>query len=75
MKKFFVGCMLLMMLALGTTAYAKDPLYSPENHEVPPPEHPTESPKTGDINILLIEGIGLGAAAVALVTSRKKTYA
>ena len=68
--------MLFMMLALGTTAFAKDPLYSPENHEVPPPPSPpTESPKTGDVNILLIEGIGIGAAAVAVVASRKKSYA
>ena len=74
-----------------------DPLYSPGGNkivpppdnppnpvpptEVPPKEVPPGSPKTGDINILFIEGIGfvsLGLAAAAAASgskSRKRHYA
>ena len=77
MKKVFAGAALCVMLAAAAvgSAEARDPFYSPEGQSIPTPETPPEgSPKTADINILFVEGVGAAAAVVALV-SRKRRHA
>ena len=77
MRKVFAGAALALMLTAASvsSAEAKNPLYSPEGQSIPTPETPPEgSPKTADINILFVEGVGAAAAVVALV-SRKKRHA
>ena len=75
MKKKVAGAMLLLMLGVGaisSTAYARDPLYSPEGVTItPPPTTPPKSPKTADINIFAIEAVGLASAGVAVATKRR----
>ena len=83
MKKRIAGAALLLTLAFGalcTTAYARNPLYSPESvtltppgENVPPP--PGRSPKTGDINILAVEAAGLAAAGVAIASAKRSRNA
>lgn len=76
MKKKVAGAMLLLMLGVGaisSTAYARDPLYSPEGVTItPPPTTPPKSPKTADINIFAIEAVGLASAGVAVATKRRR---
>lgn len=76
MKKLFAGLTLALMLGIAPMAGATETenLWSPSGHRIPPPEDPDRSPKTGDINIHIIEGIGAAAVVVAVV-SRKKRYA
>ena len=77
MRKVFAGAALALMLTAASvsSAEARDPFYSPEGQTIPTPETPPEgSPKTADINILFVEGIG-AAAAVLAVVSRKKRHA
>lgn len=75
MKKLgTVVLMLVMMLSLSLTAYAKDPVISPSGKPVTEEgTSTTTSPKTGDSDIVLY---GLGTAAVLLasgaVVIRKK---
>ena len=76
MKKKVAGAMLLLMLGVGaisSTAYARDPLYSPEGVTItPPPATPPKSPKTADINIFAIEAVCLASAGVAVATKRRR---
>ena len=76
MKKKVAGAMLLLMLGVGaisSTAYARDPLYSPEGVTItPPPTTPPKSPKTADLNIFAIEAVGLASAGVAVATKRRR---
>lgn len=87
MKKKVAGALLLLTLGVGaisSTAYAttKCTVQSPVAVTVtPPPTTPHRvtppgggSPKTADINILGVEGLGLAAAGVAVVTGKRKRY-
>lgn len=71
MKKFYMILMVVVMLfAINTTAYARDPIISPEGDSTTEVEEES-SPKTSDLSILTIGMTTVALAATGVVASKK----